>query len=106
MTLTLQGKSGRTYVIPVTKATAVGYMTFTQDGQTFWNVPEDCRIIDGYVGDSPNAADYVDIFLNAIQKIQARIMLKAVSSATTIPRIAPSSYIQAGSQLSLYHYSA
>lgn len=107
MTLTFRGlKTGKTYVIPITKASAVGYVTFTQDAQTFWFVPEDLRLVDAYLGDSPNAADYLDFYVGGIQKIQERIMLKEVSSATTVPRLAPRSVIRAGSQLALYHYSA
>lgn len=104
--LTLQGRSGKVYQLAVTKATAVGFCTFTQDGQTFYNLPEDCRVIDAYVGDAVNAADYLDFYLDGIQKIQMRIFEDGVNNATTVPRIAPSSWMRAGSQLSLYHYSA
>jgi len=104
--LTFQGRSGKVYNIPFTKATAVGYVSFTQDGQTFWKLPEDCRIVDGYIGDSVNATDYLDIYVDSIQKIQSRIYEDSVNNATTVPRLAPSSWIRGGSQLSLYHYSA
>jgi hypothetical protein len=104
--LTLQGRSGKIYTLPWTKATAVGYATFTQDGQTFYRLPEDCRIIDAYVGDSVNAADYLDLYLDGIQKIQMRIFVDAVNNATTVPRLPPSSWIRGGTQLSMYYYSA
>jgi len=104
-TLTLRGKSGTMYVLPFTKATAVGFVTFTQDAQTFWTVPEDCQIVDCYVGDAVNAADYADVYLNSIQKIQMRIMVAAVHAATTVPHIASSSWIRGGSQFAMYYYS-
>jgi len=104
--LILQGRSGKNYTIPFTKATAVGFCSFTQDGQTFFNLPEDCRIIDSYIGDAVNAADYVDIYLNSLLKMQMRLMLKGIYAATTVPHLAPSSWMRAGTQLSLYHYSA
>jgi hypothetical protein len=104
--VTLQGRSGKIYQLPFTKATAVGMVTFTQDGQTFYRLPEDCRLIDAYIGDAVNATDYLDWYLDGIQKIQMRIYEDAVNNATTVPRVAPSSWIRVGTQLSLYHYSA
>jgi hypothetical protein len=104
--LTLQGRSGKVYQLPITRATSSGFCTFTQDGQTFYNLPEDCRVIDAYVGDAVNAADYLDFYIDGIQKIQMRIFEDAVNNSTTVPRTAPSAWMRAGSQLSLYHYSA
>ncbi len=104
--ITLRGRSGKFYVLPFTKATAVGFCTFTQDSQNFWSLPEDCVYADAYIGDAVNAADYLDTYLNSELKIQLRILEKAVNSATTIPRIAPTGWIRGGTQLSLYHYSA
>jgi hypothetical protein len=104
--LTLQGKSGKVYTLPFTKATAVGMITFTQDGQTFYRLPEDCRLIDAYIGDAVNATDYLDFYLDGIQKIQMRQFVDAINNATTVPRTAPSSWIRGGTQLSCYYYSA
>jgi len=105
-TLTFLGRSGKTYIIPWTKATAVGFASFTQDGQTFWKAPEDIRLVDAYIGDAVNAADYADFYLDSVQKIQMRLMVNAINDATTVPRTAPSPWIKAGTQLSLYYYSA
>jgi len=104
--LTMKGRSGKFYNLPFTKATAVGFASFTQDGQTFWICPEDVFIADGYIGDAVNAADYLDVYLDSQQKVQLRIYEKGVNAATTVPRLAPSGWIKAGTQISLYHYSA
>ena len=104
--VTLQGKSGKLYNLAFTKAAAVGMVTFTQDGQTFFQLPEQCRIIDAYVGDAVNATDYFDIYVNSQVRPQLRIYSDGVNNATTVPRLTPSSWIGAGAQFAVYHYSA
>lgn len=104
--LSLIGKSGARYELAFTKATAVGFCLFTQDGQSFWRTPEPVQPIDCYIGDAVNAADYLDFYINSIQKIQQRIFEDGVNNATTVPRMAPRSWIPAGAMVSLYHYSA
>jgi len=104
--LVFRGRSGKIYQIPITRASSVGFCTFTQDAQTFWFVPEDMQLVDAYIGDAVNATDYLDTYLNGAVKPQMRLMEKGINAATTVPRTAPSSWIRGGSQLSLYHYSA
>ena len=105
-TITFQGKSGATYSVPWTKATAVGYATFTQNGQTYISFPEDVRMIDAYIGDAVNAADYADFYVDGLVKPSMRMMVNAVNDATTIPRTAPGLWIRKGSLVNLYYYSA
>jgi len=105
-TVTLQGRSGKIYSLAFTKATAVGLINFTQDGQTFYKLPEDCRIVDMYIGDTVNKTDYFDVYLDSIIKPQMRIYAYGAYANTTVPRIAPSSMIRANTQLSIYFYSA
>lgn len=103
--LTFQGRSGRTYQIPITKATAVGLCTFTQDGTTTWYVPEDVILVDGYIGDSINPADYLDFYVNNIVRPQLRVIEKLLTSTTTNRKVT-GQYIAKGAALSVYHYSA
>lgn len=104
--ITLQGRSGKLYTLAFTKATAVGMVTFTQDGQTFYSLPEQCRIVDAYVGDAVNATDYFDVYVNSQVRPNMRIYSDGVNNATTVPRLTTSSWIAAGAQFALYHYSA
>lgn len=105
-TISMRGKSGKPYALPLTKATAVGFCTFTQDGQTFWRAPEDVYVEDGYISDTINAADYLDIYLNSIVMPQMRILEKQLTNTTAVPRIMKSGWIRAGTNIALYHYSA
>ena len=105
-TVTLQGRSGAIYQLAFTKATAVGMCTFTQDAQTFYAVPEDCRIVDMYIGDTVNKTDYIDPYVDSVQKIQQRVYVYNAYANTTVPRIPPSSWIRKGSQFAMYFYSA
>ena len=105
-TLVLQGRSGKMYNLAFTKATAVGLASFTQDGQTFYKLPEDARIVDCYIGDTINKTDYIDCYLDSIIKPQMRIYAYGAYANTTTPRITPSGMIRAGTQFQIYWYSA
>lgn len=102
--VTLRGDSGRIYELALTKATAVGFVTFTNDSQTFWRAPENVTIIDGFVGDSINAGDYLDLYVNSLFT-GVKYMEKKMTTTVTGNRIT-SPKIRAGSQIALYHYSA
>lgn len=101
--ITMKGKSGRIYELAMTKATAVGFVTFTNDGQTFWRAPEDVMVIDGFIGDTINAGDYMDIYANTLFT-GLRILEKKLSTTVTGNRVV-SGWIRAGSQIALYHNS-
>lgn len=104
--LTFKGRSGTYYNVPWTKATAVGYATFTQNGDTNITFPEDVMMVDAYVGDAVNAADYADFYIDGVVKPQMRLLVNAINDATTIPRTAPGPWIRAKSTVRLYYYSA
>lgn len=104
--LTMLGRSGKTYQVGFTKATAVGYVTFNTDSQTFKILPEDMCIVDGYVADAVNAADYLDIYINGLIKPEARLNPKGIYAATTLPRTPRSAWMRAGSQFAMYYSSA
>lgn len=57
-------KSGRRENISITKASAVGMVTFSKNSQTFLPVNEDFYIADAYTGDSVNNADYLELYSN------------------------------------------
>lgn len=103
--LTFQGRSGQMYQIPVTKATAVGLVTFVQDGTTTWFAPEDVILVDGYIGDSINAGDYLDFYVNNIVRPQLRVMEKVLTSTTTNRKIT-GQWIRKDAAIGVYHYSA
>jgi hypothetical protein len=103
--LTWEGKSGRRYQTPITKATAVGLCTFVQDGTTTWFAPEEIRLIDGFIGDTINAGDYLDFYVNNTVRPQLRVMEKILTSVTAINKIV-SQWISSGAAVSVYHYSA
>lgn len=105
-TVNMRGASGKPYALPITKAAAVGFCTFTQDGQSFWTAPEDVYIEDAYISDTVNAADYLDVYLNSIVMPQMRILEKQLTNTTAVPRIMRSGMIRAGTKIALYHYSA
>lgn len=76
--VTLQGaRSQQRVTLDITKATAVGMVTFTRDSQTFANVNEDFYIADIFTGDAVNAADYLEIYINGMttgRRIQGGII--------------------------------
>lgn len=102
--LTFRGDSGRIYELAISKATAVGFCTFSNDSQTFWRAPENVTVIDGYIGDSINSTDYLDLYVNALFT-GVRWMEKKMGVTLAGNRIA-SPKIRAGAQIALYHYSA
>jgi len=105
--ITFIGKSGKPYVISFTSTGgAVGMVTFTQDGQKFWKLPEDCRIADAYVDATVNVADYLSVYLDSIIKPHMQINVAQVKAATTVPHLAPSGWIRGGTQFAMYYYSA
>mgnify|MGYP003394539715 CR=1 FL=1 len=103
--LTFEGRTGRRYQIPITKATAVGLCTFVQDGTTTWYAPEDIRLIDGFIGDAINAGDYLDFYVNNTVRPQLRIMEKILTSVTAVNKVV-GQWIANGAAVSIYHYSA
>ena len=103
--LYFKGKSGRTYSIPITKATAVGLVTFTQDGTTTWFAPEDVILYDGYIGDTINAGDYLDFYVNNTVKPQLRILEKLLTNVNATNRVT-GQWIASGAAIGIYHYSA
>lgn len=104
--LAFKGRSGTIYQVPWTKATAVGYATFTQNGDTNITFPEDVMLVDAYVGDSVNATDYIDFYVDGLIKPQMRVWVDGVNNATTVPRCAPGPWIRAKSVIRVYFYSA
>lgn len=103
--LIFKGRSGRTYNIPIAKATAVGLCTFSQDGTTTWFAPEDVILVDGYIGDTINAADYLDFYVNNTVRPQLRILEKLLTNVNATNR-ATGQWIGANAAISIYHYSA
>jgi hypothetical protein len=103
--LIFQGKSGRTYNIPITRASSVGLVTFAQDGTTTWYTPEEVMLVDGYIGDSINAADYLDTYVNNIVRPQLRVMEKLLTNVTATKRVT-GQWIASNAAVSFYHYSA
>lgn len=101
-----QGRSGTVYRVPWTKATAVGFATFTQNGQTFISFTEDVHLVDAYVGDAVNAADYADFYVGGLVKPAMRLFVNAINDATTVPRTAPGPWIRANTMIQVYYYSA
>lgn len=87
-TVTIQGaRSGQRVALDVTKATAVGMVTFTRDSQTFAQINEDFFIADVYTGDAVNAADYLEIYINGMttsRRIQGGIMKTAPTGANRL----------------------
>jgi len=61
--VTIQGISGRRLAMSITKASAVGMVTFVRDSQTFAIVNEPFYIADVFTGDAVNAADYLEVFI-------------------------------------------
>lgn len=104
--LTFLGRSGKTYQIPITRAASVGLCTFTQDGTTTWFVPENVKLIDGFIGDSINAGDYLDFYVNNTVRPQLRVMEKVLTNVNASRAMAQGQWIGGGSALSIYHYSA
>lgn len=104
--LTLLGRSGKMYQVGFTKATAVGYVTFNTDSQTFKILPEDVCIVDAYVAASSNATDYLDIYINGLIKPEARLNPGGIHAATTLPRTPRSAWMEKGSQFAMYLHSA
>lgn len=104
--LVFRGASGKMYRVGIAKDTAVGFATNSWNSQTFWVPPEDVTLVDAFVGDSVNAGDYLDIYLDGIVRPPLRLYLKAINAATTVPRIAGWAPIKKGTQVNFYHYSA
>lgn len=104
--LTFMGKSGRKYQIPITKASAVGLCTFVQDGTNTWFAPEDIKLVDGYIGDTINAGDYLDFYVNNTVRPQLRVMEKVLTNINATRAMLEGQWIGAGAALSIYHYSA
>jgi len=105
--MTLIGvKTGTVHVLAFTKATAVGFCTFENDGQTFWNVPlqEDVVIADAYVGDTVNAGDSLDLYVNSVPTGR-KFFEKALAPTNPSPRLR-GPRIKAGAKIALYHNSA
>jgi len=102
--VTFQGDSGKIYELALTQPSAVGMCTFANDSQSFWRAPENVKIIDGWTGDSVNAGDYLQLYVNSIFTGHQYYMKKMTTTVGTnrisSPRIA------AGAQIALYHYSA
>jgi len=86
--LIFKGRSGTTYRLGVAKDTAVGYATFSANGDSNFIFQEDVQIVDAYCGDSVNVGDYIDFYVNGLVKPTMRIYVKSVNAATTIPRCA------------------
>jgi len=104
-TITLQGaQSGRRLALDVTKATAVGMVSFSRDSQTFANLKEDFYIADVYTGDSVNATDYLEVYVNG-QTTSRRIQGGIIKTAPTGANRIMEGPISAG-QFALYWYSA
>lgn len=103
--LYFKGKSGRTYSIPFTKASAVGLVTFAQDGTTQWFAPEDVIAYDGYIGDTINAGDYLDFYVNNTVRPQMRIIEKLLTNVNATNRVT-GQWIGSGAAISIYHFSA
>lgn len=101
--ITFQGQGGSIYEESIAKATAVGYCTF-KDGNAFMRFGERVRIIDGYIGDTINVGDYLQLWVNS-KDTGFRYMEKKLTTTVTGNRIS-SSWIEAGAMVQLYHYSA
>ena len=102
--LTFTGKSGRVYQMAFTKATAVGMVTFTNDGQTFWRAPEDVKITDGFIADAINKADSLDLYANSLYTGN-KFMAYTMYASLGVNRVS-SGWIRAGTQIALYFNSA
>lgn len=103
--LTFEGRTGRPYNIPITKATANGLVTFVQDGTTSWFAPEEIRVVDGYIGDTVNAGDYLDFYVNNTIRPQLRIMEKLLTNVTATRKIS-GQWIGQGAAISISHNSS
>jgi hypothetical protein len=104
-TVTLQGaQSGQRINLSITKATAVGMVTFSRDTMTFAKVNEAFFIADVYTGDAVNVADYLEIYING-QTTSRRILGGIMKTAPTGANRMMEGVIPAG-QLSLYWQSA
>lgn len=101
--VTFQGRSGAIYEETISKATAVGYVTWN-DGNAFKRFGEDVRVIDGYSGDTVNVGDYIQLWVNS-KDSGFRYWLKKLTVTVSPGRIS-SSWIAAGAQIQFYHYSA
>ncbi len=86
--ITIQGaKSGTRLALSITKATAVGMVTFTRDSQTFVMINEPFYIADVYTGDTVNVADYLEIYSKGIttgRRIPGGIMKTAPTGQNRI----------------------
>lgn len=103
--VTLQGrKSGRRITLSFTKATAVGMVTFSRDSQTFAMINEDFYIVDAYTGDTVNAADYLEAYINGMPTTR-RISGGIFKVAPTGPNRLMEGPVPKG-QLAFYWYSA
>jgi hypothetical protein len=102
--VTIQGKSGARVNLSITKATAVGMVTFTRDSMQFAKINEDFYIADVYTGDAVNVADYLEVFING-QTTSRRLSGGIIHTAPTAPNRIMEGLIPAG-QFALYWYSA
>ncbi len=101
--ITFVGESGAIYEMPITQSTAVGYGIFA-DNNPFIRFGENVRIVDGFTADSVNAGDYLELWVNS-KDTGFKYLLKKMTSTVSAGRIT-SSWIRAGAQIQLYHYSA
>lgn len=101
--VTFQGASGAIYEEAITRPTAVGYVIF-KDGNTFMRFPERVRIIDGFIADTINAGDYLQLWVNS-KDTGFKYWEKKLTTTVTGNRIS-SSVIEAGAMVQIYHYSA
>lgn len=103
--ITIEGIHSKERVsLDVTKATAVGMVTFSRDSQTFAIVKEPFRIVDVYTGDTVNNADYLEVYCGGqttSRRIRGGIMKTAPTGANRLMEgVFPKG------QVSFYWYSA
>lgn len=97
-------RSGARLGLAITKASAVGMVTFTRDTQTFANINEPFYISDVYTGDTVNATDYLEIYSKGLTTGR-RIMGGIMKTAPTGKDRLMEGPISAG-QTAFYWYSA
>ena len=81
-TVTIQGTSGKRLGVAVTKAAAVGMVTFARDSQAFIMINEPFYIVDVYTGDAVNVGDYLEVFQGG-QTTSRRILGGIMKTAPT-----------------------
>lgn len=104
-TITIEGANSRQRLaLSVTKASAVGFVTFSRDSQTFVNINEPFYVVDAYTGDAVNAGDYLEIYNRGISTGR-RILGGIMKTAPTGSNRLMEGVIPAG-QTAFYWYSA